>query len=252
MPSSLVDRLLRWLGGEAPASTADAMNAGYDAQTVEVIKRVVKRDSNCIDVGCHKGAVLDHMLLLAPRGRHLAFEPLPDLFVNLRGKYGKANVALHEVALADASGETTFQHVVASPGYSGILRRAYDRPDERVVEIRVRLARLDDIVPADMPIRLVKIDVEGAELGVLKGGAATLARTRPFVIFEHGLGAADFYGTRPEQIHDFFGGIGLEVSLLEDWLASRPALSRAAFVEQFDKRLNFYFLAHPERAEAGK
>jgi FkbM family methyltransferase len=247
----MLDRLLRWLGAEAP-HTADAMNARYDAQTVEIIERVVRRDSNCVDVGCHKGAVLDHLLRMAPKGHHFAFEPLPGLFINLRGKYGKRNVELHEVALAEAAGETTFHHVVTNPGYSGILRRAYDRPDEHVVEIRVKLARLDDIVPADMPIRLVKIDVEGAELGVLKGGAATIARSRPFVVFEHGLGASEFYGTRPEQVHDFFSGVGLEVSLLEDWLAGRPPLARAAFAEQFDQRLNFYFLAHPEPAGVAK
>jgi len=247
----MLDRLLRWMGAEAPGS-AEALNSRYDAQTVAIMERVLRPDSNCIDVGCHFGAVLDHMLRLAPRGRHYAFEPLPGLFVNLRGKYGKRNVSLHQAALAETAGETTFNHVVDNPGFSGIKRRAYDKPDERVVEIRVKLERLDDVVPADVPIRLVKIDVEGAELGVLAGGAATFARTRPFVIFEHGLGASEFYGTRPEQVHDFFTGVGLEVSLMEDWLSGGPPLSRAGLVEQFDQRLNFYFLAHPEPAGAAR
>jgi hypothetical protein len=148
--------------------------------------------------------------------------------------------------LSDTAGETTFQHVVSNPGYSGLLRRRYDRPEEEVVEIRVRLARLDDLVAANAPIRLVKIDVEGAELQVLRGAAAMLRRDRPFVVFEHGQGAADCYGTRPEQVFDLFAECGLRLSLMGDWLAGgRSALSREAFVDEFDAARNYYFLAHP-------
>ena len=41
---------------------------------------------------------------------------------------------LHELAISEAQGESTFQHVVANDGYSGIKRRRYERPDEQVVE----------------------------------------------------------------------------------------------------------------------
>lgn len=247
----LLGRIGRALGLAKPLPPLERppgmdLNTLYDLQTAALIERVLDRGSNCIDVGCHVGAILDHMLKNAPGGRHFAFEPLPHLFAGLREKYGgNPRVSLHEVALSDASGETTFQHVVTNPGYSGILRRRYDRPHEDVVEIRVKLARLDDIVPADLPIRLVKIDVEGAELGVLKGGLETLRRSRPFVVFEHGLGGSDHYGTRPEMVHDLFTGLGMKVSTMADWFAGRPPLSRAALAEQFDKGINYYFLAYP-------
>jgi len=116
-----------------------------------------------------------------------------------------------------------------------------------VVEIQVRLLRLDDLLPSDLPIRFVKIDVEGAELQVLKGAVQMLRRCRPYVVFEHGLGAADCYGTRPESVFDLFTGCGLRLSLMNDWLASggRKTLSREAFAEEFNSARNFYFMAHP-------
>jgi hypothetical protein len=113
------------------------------------------------------------------------------------------------------------------------------------VETQVRIVRLDDVLDADVPIRLVKIDVEGAELQVLRGGEALLSRWRPHIVFEHGLGAADKYGTRPEEVYDLLTGWGLQISLLHQWLKGKPPLSRDDFVRQFDQALHYYFLAHP-------
>lgn len=50
----------------------------YDQQTVEVMRLVLENNSNCVDVGCHKGEILDEVIKLAPEGLHFAFEPLPD------------------------------------------------------------------------------------------------------------------------------------------------------------------------------
>lgn len=223
------------------------LNSLYDLQTEAIMERVLDRRSTCIDIGCHEGAILDAMLRIAPRGIHYAFEPLPHLFAALAGKYSHhANVRLFEVALSDAPGKATFQHVVTNPAYSGLQRRQYPRHDEEIVEIPVTLARLDDLVPADAPVRLIKIDVEGAELQVLRGATALLRRCRPWVVFEHGRGAADFYGTSPGQVFDLLADCGLRISVMGDWLESGDAkvLGREAFCEQFETCRNYYFLAH--------
>jgi FkbM family methyltransferase len=242
-PARSVARRLR---PPAPLSPAQQLNRAYDEQTAKVISRVLRHDSNCIDVGCHEGVILDQMLRCAPDGSHLAFEPLPDLAAGLREKYlGDGRVTVHEMALGDEQGHTTFCHVVTNPGYSGLRRRHYDREGEQVVEIEVDVARLDDLVPDDRAIDLVKIDVEGAELGVLLGGKRLLARCRPHVVFEHGLGGADCYGTRPEQVFDLLGDCGLSISLMADWLGDGAVLARDQFVDEFDSARNYYFLAHP-------
>jgi FkbM family methyltransferase len=220
----------------------------YDMQAASVMERVLDRRSNCIDVGFHLGAILDLMLRFSPEGEHYGFEPLPHLYSAAVQRYaGAGNVHLYEVALSDAPGIASFQYVVSNPAYSGLLKRRFDRPHEDVQEIQVRLLRLDDVLPRGFDIRLMKIDVEGAELQVLRGSMETLRRCRPFVIFEHGLGAADVYGTRPETVFDLLTGCGLRVALMSDWLAAsgRKVLSRESFGDEFNSARNYYFLAHP-------
>jgi hypothetical protein len=51
--------------------------------------------------------------------------------------------------------------------------------------IQVDVARLDDVLDESSRPRLIKVDVEGAELAVLRGAAETIGRARPLVVFEH-------------------------------------------------------------------
>ena len=93
-------------------------NQRYDRQTVEVIRRICKRNSNCVDVGCHKGEMLEIILKYAPEGIHFGFEPLPGLFQNLQGKF-PSNCKIYELGLSNKKGETSFNYVISNPSYSG-------------------------------------------------------------------------------------------------------------------------------------
>ena len=55
--------------------------------TETIMRRVIQHNSNCIDIGCHKGEILDVMLELAPEGKHTAFEPIPVFYNALIEKY---------------------------------------------------------------------------------------------------------------------------------------------------------------------
>ena len=219
----------------------------YDIQTLEVTRRVLERDSNCVDVGCHKGAILKHILRLAPEGTHVAFEPIPRMYRHLVQTFGaRASVHIHDIALSDRAGTASFHHVVANPAFSGLGKRRFDSPE--IEEIRVRTDLLDALIPAHVPIRFIKVDVEGAEQQVLRGAIETIRRNRPFIVFEHGIGGADFFGTKPEDVYDLLTRrCGLQILLMSDWLAaeSAPALTREGFREQFVTNKNYYFMACP-------
>ena len=226
-----------------PVDTPDA-NTLYDRQTVAVMKRCLSENSNCVDVGCHTGQILKQILSYAPIGTHHAFEPLPELYRKLTESF--PNVKIHNLALSDAVGETSFQHVKSFTAYSGFRIRKYDRPDETIEEIKVKTNLLDNIIPQSLPLHFIKIDVEGAELQVLKGAVDTIRRSRPVIVFEHGLGAADFYGTTPEEVYDLLTKqCGLRVSLMQRWLEDSKELSRDEFADQFHKEINYYFIAYP-------
>jgi FkbM family methyltransferase len=218
----------------------------YDAELFKVIARMLKPDSTCIDIGAHKGLILDVFIRHAPRGTFYAFEPLPYLSRLLRRKYsGNPNVKLYELALSDTVGSTTFYINKAAMGLSG-LSAPPDR-DLGVGEIEtctVALARLDDLLP-EARADIIKIDVEGAELGVLRGALQLLARSRPIVAFEHGPDSAERFGTTPEDVFDLFAGLELQVSLMTRYLANQPPLSRSEFCNEFYRRSNYFFIAYP-------
>jgi FkbM family methyltransferase len=230
-------------------------NQQYDRDTQLVMRKVLHPTANCVDVGCHKGEVLELMLRYAPKGQHYGFEPIPDLFKNLEINFaGRPNCHFFQLGLSNAPGETSFNYVVSNPAYSGFVKRKYDRAHEEDTLITVRKERLDTVLPAGTRVDLIKIDVEGAELEVLQGATGIIAASRPVIVFEHGLGASDYYGTRPEQIYDLLSApdLNMHISTMARWLAKRPAFSRTELVQQFEKGLNYYFIAYPaEKAPKG-
>jgi FkbM family methyltransferase len=189
-------------------------------------------DGNGIDVGAHQGAVLREMARLAPHGRHLGFEPIPELRAGLEAEFASSpKVEIRAEALSDSAGETTFHHVLTAPGFSGLKRREMSAGED-VREITVETARLDDILPGDFVPSLLKIDVEGAELLVLRGAAESVARHRPMIIFEHGVGGFERYGDAPGDLHDLLvGDCGLRIFDL----AGEGPYSRDEFEDVFTK-----------------
>jgi FkbM family methyltransferase len=197
-------------------------------------------DACCVDVGAHSGDVLAEIVRIAPRGRHIGFEPLPALAAALRQRL--PGVEVREVALGDTPGTAPFVHVLDRPGWSGL--RARPTPDgeaTRTKTIEVAVQRLDDALPAGSVPALVKIDVEGAELGVLEGARATLTAHRPLIVFEHGLGSADHYGTSPGDVHDLLSGLGYRVFDLQ----GNGPYDRTAFARAFHTAARVNFLARP-------
>ncbi len=222
-------------------------NQKYDAYTRQIIRRSLKRDSNCIDIGCHKGEILDLMIKDAPDGEKLGFEPIPELFHHLQDRYrGNTTVSIYQTALYDKAGSTTFQHVLNAPAYSGIKKRKYDGKHVDIEQITVETGLLDQFIPDDLRIDLVKIDVEGAEFKVMMGGVKTFRRCKPVVIFEFGLGAAEFYDSNPAQLYTFLTvDCGMQISTLKGYLHHTPVMSEAQFCSAFDKGSDYYFVGHP-------
>jgi len=222
-------------------------NQKYDAYTKKIIARSLKTHSNCIDIGCHKGEILDLMIKSAPLGQKFGFEPIPCLFRFLSEKYqADPSVTINATALYDQTGKTSFQYVKNAPAYSGIKKRKYDGKNVQIEQISVNTGLLDEIIPAGFCPDLIKIDVEGAEYQVMKGSVATLSRCKPVVIFEFGLGAADFYHSTPDQLYRFISlDCGMKISTLKGFLDGRPSLTLEIFRDFFENGREYYFVAHP-------
>ena len=220
-------------------------NLAYDIYTRKIMEAVLRPDSNCIDIGCHLGEIMDDILKFAPDGRHFAFEPLPHLHQHLIRKYTGKKIEIFPVALFDKKGETTFNYVVNAPAYSGIRKRHYDIPDAEISELTVQTDLLDNLIPGDLQVDFIKIDVEGAEFPVLKGGVNMIKRCRPTIIFEFGIGAADYYGSKPEQVYSFLTGeCAMNIATLKGYLKKSKPLSSGDFSQLYMDLKEYYFVAY--------
>lgn len=186
LPLALVptDRPRRVLSGPLrgaywlPSSASHGCWLGtYERRHQRLLSRLVKRGSVVFDVGAHVG----FFSLLAARlagseGHVVAFEPLPCNADQLQRHvtYNQlSNVRLLRVAVGERSGTAAFAaHEESSMGSLADNGRPVD------------IVAIDDLVAAgEIPLPdVVKVDVEGAELRVLHGGAATFARRRPALL----------------------------------------------------------------------
>jgi FkbM family methyltransferase len=209
------------------------------ALLVALLEELLEPDSDCLDVGAHAGSVLAEMVRIAPRGRHVAWEPLPAFAGLLRERFPAVEV--RQAALGDQVGERAFAHVLEDPGWSGFVARPTPSSSP-VEELAVRVERLDDALPAGIRPVFVKVDVEGAEEAVFLGARETLLRHRPVVTFEHGRGSADHYGTTPGAIHDLLcTDLGYGISGLD----GDGPYDAERFTEIFESGERVNFVARP-------
>jgi FkbM family methyltransferase len=192
-----------------------------------------------VDVGSNRGQVLAEAVRLAPEGRHLAFEPIPALAAELRARFPQ--VDCRELALGPRRETASFCHFTGLDGWSGLRRNpAIDDAQGRPEYIEVQVSTLDEEL-ADVQPEMIKIDVEGAELGVLEGARGVLASARPMVACEHVTGAAALYGGSPGAIWDLLDGLGYRITSI----TGAGPYGRERFVRGEDVVVNW--LARPER-----
>ena len=137
-----------------------------------------------LDIGANVGHYTKRMSdLVGATGRVIGIEPVPNTFALLAAnaqRFAHANVSLLNVAASDRSAAVAMQ----IPQFSEGLQNYYQA---RLVADGAGLTILTvaiDALALPATIRLVKIDVEGHELPVLRGMRALLERDRPVLFVE--------------------------------------------------------------------
>lgn len=230
---------------EARTFLAPGKSARYDRETKAVLKKLLRKTSCGVDIGAHRGTILRYIVNSAPDGSHHAFEPVPHYATLLRKRFPR--VQIHEIALSDRIDQSDFCHVTDDPGLSGLKRRSFVANSAPTETIRVLVDRLDSVLPADYRPDLIKIDVEGFELSVLRGAQKILTTHRPWLIFETGMSAKECVSDfTPEVLFTLLRDYGFEVSLMRSWLDGAAPLSRTEFSEMVESSQEYNFLAYPD------
>jgi FkbM family methyltransferase len=191
--------------------------------------------SVAIDVGAHIGVdTLKLARVVGISGRVVAVEPNPITLLDLRSNIqasSAANVTVAPVALSDAEGQLTLFDS-RSTGNSGSSSLSAENAGDSAASYTVRTRTLDDVV-AELGlarIDVIKADVEGAELLVLRGATTTLARFHPKLVLE----------VVPRQLES----MGASVEALESFLAQH-GYARHRWVDYKNKEYLFGTLAGP-------
>jgi FkbM family methyltransferase len=221
-------KYLRYFAGFARRRRYPELHEVYveDDRIEEAMRQVIRPDSNCIDIGCHIGSVLGLILRLAPRGMHIAVEPVPEKAKWLRKKFPEVEIVA--MALGDRTGKASFFHDTTRQSLSGFAKVLSSR--DHIVELTVDCEMLDNIVDPGRRYAFVKIDVEGAEILVLRGARRMIARDRPVILFESSHDGAGNLGLKREDLFALVtNGLGYEVFMIKDFLEKRPALTLEGF-----------------------
>ena len=164
-------------GGERVQLSARYRHLTWNPQEYSAFRAVVRPGAVVFDIGANVGAyTLVFASWVGPAGRVFAFEPAPDARAGLRAHVHlnriDDRVEISDAAMSSTVGRAAFG-VHPSGGASSLQIGSVDRA--RVIEVP---AETIDHFCSSRQLRpdVIKIDVEGAELDVLRGGRDTLAR----------------------------------------------------------------------------
>lgn len=169
----------------------------YEKHETEVAKLIVRKGDWIIDVGANIGyfSIL-FAKLTGPFGRVFCFEPNTNLRVLLTKStmmnYFQDRLSISDSAVSNKNGLADFEISDTIAGGSSLLPNAFESAtigmEKNAISRRsenVKTERLDTLFDKNIPIRLLKIDVEGAEPYVFEGAASLLKEyTIDVIMFE--------------------------------------------------------------------
>ena len=197
------------------ASVSRSMRRALVDSRIEHLPAGLRRKADVvIDIGANVGQWISAFMVFADVQRLEAFEPNPEAFAALQHTLGKRpSTRLHNLALGEEC-TTCNLNVTYSSGMSSFLqpteaiKTAYAPAANIVKQVAVDVVRLDDVFDPQIPIDLMKIDVQGVEHSVLRGARKTLQQTRAILIetnfTSHYTGDGSF-GTLHHQLTEELG-----------------------------------------------
>lgn len=156
--------------------------------------------------------------LVGKTGKVYAFEPGEGNANSVRHNARLNNfnqIEVIEKAVSHTSGEGQLLLAKYSGGHA--LATA-DAPPDLAGEVTVDLVSIDDLIAQNLiaPPNFVKVDVEGAELDVLKGMTETIKTYQPTIIYEVDDGDRAAYERKYQELAAFFESFNYQVTQTEN------------------------------------
>lgn len=183
---------MKWIENLKLKLRANKYKNKDDIGGVDYLFKTIKPGQTVLDIGAHKGGYLYLILqLIGKNGKVVAFEPQSLLF-NYISKMKRLlnwdNVTVEHIALSDTETETTLfiptNNVSSKSAPGATILNNRERNDIGFTE-KVGTDSLDHYCSThNVAPDFLKIDVEGNELNIFKGGMNTLSKHKPRIIVE--------------------------------------------------------------------
>ncbi|GBQ19221.1 hypothetical protein AA12717_0177 [Gluconacetobacter sacchari DSM 12717] len=196
--------------------SAGAIADNWEPAETAFILSILRKGGTFIDIGAHIGwFTILGAHKVGPEGRVYAFEPRPAIFERLRASV-EANgfqdrCILHCAALSDTAGTVSMATFSREFNSGHAVMVSGTIPEDASLVEDIPTIVLDGLA-WDRRIDLIKIDVEGAEALVLRGGRALLLRDRPIIVSEFfPMWLRKVSLVSPDEFMTFLKGLGYRV-----------------------------------------
>jgi FkbM family methyltransferase len=227
----------------------------YEKEVTETLWRLTDPGDLAIDVGANIGYTTSILgVRVGPAGRVHSFEPHPQVFASLAENVERwkqddrcGSFLLHQAALGKENGKAllhTNDWFLTNRGTGWISEK--EETSSEVRDCEVLMQNLDSLLDTNESIGIVKIDVQGYELDVLRGMSRLLERgaVRDIVFEEE--------KTFPAPTHEYLKSYGYSIFGLEGSFAGVRCLpdARPGSDPRWGPVPNYLATRDPNRAKA--
>lgn len=226
------------------ASSVLVNNGEYEDDELYALLKLAQNATNILDIGANIGWYTLHLAqIVQPKGGMVyAFEPIPYTYEVLQRNLAlnpdvASVVKTYNLALGETA-ETVDFYIPAFQGSVAASRSTLYPEDENKV-IQGKMVILDQFAEREgiSAIDLLKCDVEGAELFVLRGGMGLIERDKPMIMLEMLRKWSAKFDYHPNDIINLLAERGYRC-----WFAADGALHHLEAMDEHVEEVNFFFL----------
>lgn len=195
------------------------MNGPWEAERLAAITSVLKPTDVVYDIGAEQGDMTAWFASRVPEGAVVAVEPNPLVWPCIRATFEENGLA-EPVAtyVGFCASHEELAHPNPAAGWPTCANGTIDPAAgfAHLAEQRdIKRTTVDYLTRTAPPPNVITMDVEGAELQVLKGASRTLVKHRPEVFVSvHPEFMAHHFDQTPQDVHDLMAGHGYTAELL--------------------------------------
>lgn len=229
----LIRRVLHGLGYEVRRLSGSSEGSSPDFWTWLRVSGGIKA---ILDIGANNGEFAEFLSTYFDARRTIAIEPLPGCAAQIRKRENAIkNLTVFECAVSDHEGRAVLFENGYAPAssllpVSKISTDSFPQTADHQKEVGVSVRRLDDLIDFDVLEKeiLIKIDVQGLEDKVIRGGEKTF-RSAKFVLIE--MSFVPMYDGQPlfEEAHELLVNMGFRFAGIKNQVDS-PTTGQPLFV----------------------